>query len=163
MSDLEWPAISAGVAAIAAGIACVSASIAFVAARIQLRLADFNNSLEVQKQLSEAERRVAAPNISAEQQAHEIRSFLNLLEVLALMVNRQRVGKSASHLIGNYLIEAWVWAKTTDGVAALIEDATTGPSTFQEIGKFSLRNRVEMEAQIRRRRALGNPGHGAAA
>jgi hypothetical protein len=150
VSSIEWPAVSAIASAIAALIALASSLVALCVARTHVRLADFNNSLEVRKQLAEAERKAA--ETTGDQQAHEIRALLNLFEVLALLVNRRQVGRSSRYLIEGYLIETWVWLETTPSLSGIVAEAITGPRTFEQLQEFKARNRAQIVTQIAKRR-----------
>lgn len=151
-NDIEWAAISAIASSVAATIALGSSLIALKVARTQMRLAEFNNCLEILKQLSEAERR-AATAADEEQLAHEIKALLNLFEVLALMVNRKQVGVAGSYLISGRLVEAWVWLQTTEGLAEIVGGAITGPTTFGQLKEFKKARGEEIEALVKLREA----------
>lgn len=151
MSDgIQWAAVSAIASSVAATIALGSALIALKVAQTHARLAEFNNCLEILKQLSEAERR-AATAADAEQQSHEIKALLNLFEVLALMVNRKRVGAAGRYLLSGYLVETWVWLQTTEGLAEIVGGAITGPTTFAQLQAFREANRAKIDGQVKLR------------
>jgi hypothetical protein len=143
----EWAAVSAIASSIAATIALGSSLVALRVARTHARLAEFNNCLEILKQLSEAERK-AATAADEEQQSHEIKALLNLFEVLALMVNRKQVGAAGVYLISGYLVETWVWLQTTEGLAAIVDGAITGPTTFAQLQTFRDAHRARIDAQV---------------
>ena len=141
-------------AAVAACASTVSASVAFVAiwftgrqALAQVRVADFNNCLEVVKQLSEAQRKVfAAPDEKIH--GFEFHELLNLMEALALLINDRRMAPSSRKYAGHFLKEAIAWMSVDPDMRTLLERSITGAETFSELIAFQKAHVHEVENLI---------------
>src|SRR5438445_558314 len=114
-----WSAISAGASAVSATVAPVIRSFTGKAANAQNRVADFNNCLEVVKQLAEAQRRVRDASDDT-RRIFEFRELLNLFEALALLINEKKIPPSTRHYAGHFLEEAWAWLETDAEMADLV-------------------------------------------
>ena len=141
--------ISVVSATIALG-SCLSSLLGF---RLQTKSIDFNNCLEVVKQLAEAQRRIrdAASN---ETRDFEIVELLNLMEALALLVNRGRIARSAAEYTGHFLEEAWASLKANDDVLPLVEKSISGADTYSELLKFASGRHKRITALVKAYRAL---------
>lgn len=114
--------------------------------RLQNRSIDFNNCLEVMKQLGEAQRRVRDAGGDESKWQFEIRELLNLMEGLAMLINRKRIGPVASEHTEQFLIEAWACLKADRTHFELIERSITGVDTFGELTRFADKRKAKIQA-----------------
>ena len=103
MAQTDW---ALGTALASAAIALVALLFSAKAALTQAKAADFNNCLEVVKQLAEAQRRVRDAKDEAEKH-FEFRELFNLLEALAKLANDRKLQSSTRDYVEHFLIEAW--------------------------------------------------------
>src|SRR5690348_6339651 len=101
------------ITAVAACGSVASATVALFVARYavrahaaQTRVADFNNCLEVVKQLADAQRKVREAKSDDDKFKFEFRELLNLLEALALLINDRNVAPSGTRFASHFLREA---------------------------------------------------------
>lgn len=140
------PETSAIIAVIGAAISLGSCAAAWLSMRLQTRSIDFNNCLEVMKQLGEAQRRVRDAGDDEGEWRFEILELLNLMEALAKLINRKRIGPVASEHTEQFLVEAWAWLKSDQSQFELIKRSITGVDTFGELTRFADARRAMVEA-----------------
>lgn len=143
MGAVEWAALSAIASATAALIALANV-------RTQVRSIDARDCLELVKQFGEAQRR--ANNATGQNVEREVRELLNLFETAALLFNNRRLGRSSGYIVHHALIEGWVWLETADGMEAILRDAITGPTTFQQLLTFKRRHLETINNLVEKRR-----------
>jgi hypothetical protein len=101
-----------------------------------MKTADFNSCLEVVKSLASAHRMVRDATDDATRR-FEFRELLNLMEALAMLINRGKVGPSTREYAEHFLEEAWAWLKADASVVDLVESSITGDGTFRELLTFA--------------------------
>ena len=105
MQPSDWTTVAAAAAAISAFLAFVSLVFVGSATRTQSKIAEFNNCVEIVKTLAEAQRKVRN-KIGSPEHGFEFRELLNILETLALLVNRRKTTKVAREYTISFLIQA---------------------------------------------------------
>jgi len=136
MAQTDW---ALGTALASAAIALVALLFSAKAALTQAKAADFNNCLEVVKQLAEAQRRVRDAKDEAEKH-FEFRELFNLLEALAKLANDRKLQSSTRDYVEHFLIEAWAWLKSEPTLEPLLQSSITSDRTYSEILRFSKRH-----------------------
>lgn len=139
---MTWDTVA--VSTLALLVSGASFIIAVLAFKIQGRSIDLNNCLEVSRQISEAQRRVRDATDEAHQ--FELIELMNLLELLAKLVNRKRLGLTAAEYTTDILIEAWAWIRSDEGMMALVDKAITGPDTFGELVRLANVHKPQVDA-----------------
>ena len=124
------------VAVASAAIALVALYFSAKAAGTQARVADFNNCLEVVKQLGEAQRKVRNAKDDSER-LFEFRELLNLLEALAKLYNDQKLQSSTREYVEPFIVESWAWLRSEPEMAPLIASSITGEETYSDILRFA--------------------------
>ncbi|MEK7993427.1 MAG: hypothetical protein AAB403_06435 [Planctomycetota bacterium] len=124
------------VAVVSAAIALVALYFSAKAAGTQARVADFNNCLEVVKQLGEAQRKVRDANDDAGR-LFEFRELLNLLEALAKLYNDRKLQSSTREYVEPFIIESWAWLRSQPEMEPLIASSITGDETYSDILRFA--------------------------
>lgn len=151
---------AAWVTAVAACGSVVSASVAvfvaFYAVRAhaaQIKAADFNNCLEVVKQLGEAQRKVHdAKGKDEEKFRFEFHELLNLMEALALLINNEKIAPSGAKFASHFLREAIAYMEVDDSMRSMAAASITSDETYAELRQFQQRNGLEINLLIHRYR-----------
>lgn len=139
-----WSAVAAGCSAIAAIVALF---VAWHAKRIQGRSADFANCIEVAEQLRDMQRRVLderEKDGNERRYEFELRELINLLEVLALLHNDNRIAASAKKFTGKFLDEILAWINVDPGMAEFMRQSKTGTETYHELKIFEGRRKADI-------------------
>jgi hypothetical protein len=117
-------------------ISLTALAISASATRTHSRVADFNGCLHALDNLAMAQRRIRDARDETVR-IFEIREILNLMEALALLINRGRVGPSTQDFVTHFLEEAWAWLNVDATTHPLIEQSLTSESTFEELRSFA--------------------------
>jgi hypothetical protein len=144
---VNWSAVAATASAISAFLSLCAVVITGHIAAQQGKVLEFNNCLDIVKQIGEAERRVKAA--TAEDKESTFRDLLNLLETLAMLYMKKRITKAARDYTKKYLIEALAWVDVDDAMRALIERSFTGQDTFGDLGRFRKAHRKEIDVHVK--------------
>lgn len=135
MDAVEWAAISA----VASAIAAIAASFN---AFIQRRSTDARDCLEIVKQLAEVQRK--ANTAQGEDRNREILEVLNLFETVALLFNKGSLGPASEYIVREALIDGWVRLGADPGMREFVHGSITGPTTFEQLVKFTRRFRRQI-------------------
>lgn len=144
MNAEGWSAIAAGCSAVAA---TVSLFVTWHAKRIQGRSADFANCIQMAEQLRDMQRFVRDECEKDNNEARyefELRELINLLEVLALLHNDNRIAASAKKFTGKFLDEVLAWINVDPGMAEFMRKSKTGEDTYRELKRFESRRKNEI-------------------
>jgi hypothetical protein len=114
----------------------------------QLDANDYNNCIETQRQIAEAERRVK--DSEGERQKFEFRALLNLMEALASLINANKMPPTTLRSVEPYLVQAWAYLLGDHEMNALRLEAITGEDTFGELMKFADARKDKIEWAMRR-------------
>ncbi len=144
MDPTTTATIGAFAAAASATILALVSYFNIRALRTQVKVADFNNCLLLVKQLGEAQRNVFSAKEENDKYEFEFRELLNLLESVALLINRKKITKVSEEYSREFLCEAIAWIEADVSMHNLIEDAVTGPNTFEELKRFRKSNRKKI-------------------
>ena len=156
MTSAEWSAVASIGAAVSALISFIALVVSIRASRNQTRVSEFNNAVAVQKELAEAQRRVAQHNPGSANWVFEFRELYNLLEILALLVNREKITPVAKEFTTKFLIEVLAWTETSEELKALMADATThADETYVELRIFQRWHEYEIDRLVPVYRARG--------
>lgn len=138
-TPLDYTAICS---AIAASCSVITAIIAiFIAAgsrKIQERLADFSNCMDIVSKLGDAQRRVFLEKCENKIE-FEFCELLNLLEALALMINDGRIAPSTKKYTTKFLAECLIWIDNDDSMKITMNKLKTSDETYGELKKFENR------------------------
>jgi hypothetical protein len=151
MEAAHWAAVAAIASALSATVSLCLSIYTGRAAKAQIKAADFNNCMEVVKQLGEALRRCRdAANDDVKR--FEIRELLNLMEALALLINSDKIAPSTEKYTRHFLIEAWASLEANPEMAELMHASVTSETTYRELLQFSLRYSTEIRRLVSARR-----------
>jgi hypothetical protein len=139
MDSAEWAAVAAIASAVSAVAALVVAWITWRTARAGAKSADFDSCLALVAQVGDALRKVR--DAPADQKKFEINELMNLLEALAMLVNKGKIAPSTRLYTEHYLEEVWAWLNASPDMATLIGSSVTGPETFADLQKFAKRRK----------------------
>jgi hypothetical protein len=143
---VNWPAVAATASAISAFLSFCALLVTCRIAAKQGKVLEFNNAIDLVKQLGEAERRVKAADDKDKEST--FRDLLNLLETLAMLYLKGRITKAARDYTKKYLIEAMAWIEVDDTMRMLIERSFTGMDTFADLAQFRNRHRKEIDRLV---------------
>lgn len=143
---MDWPAVAATASAVSAFLSFCALLVTGRIAAKQGKVIEFNNAIDLVKQLGEAERRVKAAN--DEDKESTFRDLLNLLETLAMLYLKTRITKAARDYTKKYLVEAIAWIEVDDAMRAMIEQSFTGMDTFADLAQFRKRHRKEIDGLV---------------
>jgi hypothetical protein len=143
---VNWPAVAATAAAISAFLSfCAVLTTGRIAAK-QGKVLEFNNCIDLVRQLGEAERRVKESD--EKDRESKFRDLLNLLETLAMLYMKHRITKAAREYTKKYLMEVIAWIDVDDNMRRLIERSLTGLDTFADLGQFRKCHRKEIDVLV---------------
>jgi hypothetical protein len=109
----------------------------------QAKLAEFNNCLEIVKQLGEAQRRVwSAADVN---RTTELRELFNLMEALAFLLNHGKMADATGEFTARFLEEAWAYARVDTNMRHVVSEAVTGSGTYAELSKFADARRATID------------------
>jgi hypothetical protein len=143
---VNWSAVAATASAISAFLSFCAVLITGRIAAKQGKVLEFNNCIDIVKQLGEAERRVK--DSDDKDRESKFRDLLNLLETLAMLYMKNRITKIAREYTKKYLIEVIAWIDVDDNMRRLIERSLTGLDTFADLGRFRNRHRTEIDVHV---------------
>jgi hypothetical protein len=109
---VNWSAVAATASAISAFLSFCAVLITGRIAAKQGKVLEFNNCIDIVKQLGEAERRVK--DSDDKDRESKFRDLLNLLETLAMLYMKNRLTKVAREYTKKYLIEVIAWIDVDD-------------------------------------------------
>jgi hypothetical protein len=121
----NWTAVAAIASAVSASLAFLSLIFVGKATTTQSKIAEFNNCVETVKILAEAQRKVR-DKIDTPDHAFEFRELLNILETLALLVNRHKTTRVARDYTVTFLIQALAWIEIDDHMKNLHRELRDG-------------------------------------
>jgi hypothetical protein len=143
---VNWPAVAATASAISAFLSFCTLLVTGRIAAKQGKVLEFNNAIDLVKQLGEAERRVKAADDKDKEST--FRDLLNLLETLAMLYLKRRITKATRDYTKKYLIEAIAWIEVDDTMRTLIERSLTGMDTFADLAQFRNWHRKEIHRLV---------------
>jgi hypothetical protein len=143
---VNWSAVAAIASAVSAFLSLCAVVITGRIAAKQSKVLEFNNCIDIVKQIGEAERRVK--EASDADRVSKFRDLLNLLETLAMLYTKKRITKAAREYTRKYLVEALAWIDVDDNMRVLIDQSLTGPDTFADLGRFRRSHRREIDAFV---------------
>jgi hypothetical protein len=147
MDATTWAAVAATASAASAFLSFCSLAFTGRTALIQAKVAEFNNCIEIVAQLGAAQRKVSEYDPGTREHNFEFRELLNLLETLALLVNRRKITQAARDYTTKFLIQALAWIDIDETMKKLIAESITGIDTFADLNSFRQRRRQEIEHQ----------------
>ena len=139
MDAPNWTAVAATASAVSACFAFLSLIFVGRATRTQSKIGEFNNCVEIVKTLGEAQRKVTEKDVGTSEHEFEFRELLNILEALALLLNRRKTTSVARQFTLPFLIEALAWIEVDDTMKNFIESSVTGFDTFKELATLRKR------------------------
>jgi hypothetical protein len=116
----SWPAVAAIASAVSASLSLIAITITGWMATKQGKVLEYNNSIDVVKQIGDAERRVKQAD-TKENQEFEFRALLNILETLAMLHNKKGLTKLARGYTEKYLVETLAWIEVDDEMRRLTD------------------------------------------
>lgn len=143
---MNWSAVAATASAVSAFLSLCAVLITGLLAAKQGIVLEFNNCIDLVKQLSEAERRVK--EAVEKDRESKFRDLLNLLETLAMLYDKNRITKAARQYTKKYLIETLAWIDVDENMRRLIEQSLTGLDTFADLGNFRKHHRKEIDVHV---------------
>lgn len=155
MGAAEWSAVAAVASAVSASIALASLLISLKTARTQVKVGEFNNTVAIQRELAEAQRKIASHEPGSTNWVFEFRELYNLLEVLALLINNGQMTIIAKEFATKFIIEVLAWTETSDELKVLVAESVTKDETFAELNAFRRKYRRQIDPLLPIYRARG--------
>ena len=144
MGAAEWSAVAAVGSAVSASIALLSLFISVRATQTQSKVGEFNNAVAIQRELSEAQRKILGREPGSPEWIFELRELYNFLELFSLLINQGKITTVASTFTTKFIIEILAWTETSDQLKSLIAESVTSPETFTELLAFRQKHRDEI-------------------
>lgn len=147
--------MAAVASAVSASIALASLLISLKTARTQVKVGEFNNTVAIQRELAEAQRKIASHEPGSTNWVFEFRELYNLLEVLALLINNGQMTIIAKEFATKFIIEVLAWTETSDELKVLVAESVTKDETFAELNAFRRKYRRQIDPLLPIYRARG--------
>lgn len=132
--DLPTPIL---ISIIALLISAWSLRIALLNRTSQAKSQDIANTLDIVKQITEAQRRVSAHLSDPVNAKADCRELLNLLEACAFLINHQLLPPAATALTSKYIIEVMATFYRENSLREFLRSLETTSETFHELYRFA--------------------------
>jgi hypothetical protein len=152
MTDAEWTAVAAIASAAAAVGSLLSALFALQANRRAHKATDYQSCLSVMAEINAAERLVR--HADGDERLFEFRALMNLIEVLASLVNHGDIPPTTRRNVEPYLEQTWAFLTGDPHMDQIRHEAITDDTTFGEIMKFAEARKMQIEYLRRRYHGL---------
>jgi hypothetical protein len=137
--------IAASAAAVSASVLTIVSFFNIIALRTQVKVADYNNCLQLVRHLSDTQRAVFTSKCDSQRYDFEFRELLNLIEAVALLINRSQITKSTKEYSTDFICEALAWIESDTSMHDTLKNAVTADNTFKELNIFRKLHRTRID------------------
>lgn len=137
--------IAASAAAVSASVLTIVSFFNIIALRTQVKVADYNNCLQLVRHLSDAQRAVFTSTCDSQRYDFEFRELINLLEAVALLINRNQITNSTKYYSTDFICEALAWIESDESMHVTLKDSVTASNTFKELIIFRNSHRARID------------------